>query len=92
MGDGNALYQSFLSATQEPVRLDLAVRCYFGGGVSVEASRELEAYLKRRVRPLMDLLMRLFCQQEPIQLPLLAPLTLLCEILSHEQQLLTFMS
>ena len=58
MGDGTALYQSFLSATQEPVRLDLAVRCYFGGEVSTEASRELEAYLKRRVRPLMELLMR----------------------------------
>ena len=36
-----------MSATQEPVRLDLAVRCYFGGEVSVEASRELEAYLKK---------------------------------------------
>ena len=58
MGDGNALYQSFLSAAREPVRLDLAARCYFSGEASPEESRELEAYLKRRVRPLMELLMQ----------------------------------
>ena len=35
----------------------------------------------------MNLLMRLFCQQEPIQFPLFAPLPQLRKILSHKEQL-----
>ena len=54
----DALFQSFQAASQEPVRLRLAVECYFGGTASPEQTRTLEGYLRRRIRSVIELLLQ----------------------------------
>ena len=58
MGDVNAVFQRFHGAAREQVRLPLAAEAYFSGGATPEQARELERYLRRRVRALMELLIR----------------------------------
>ena len=58
MADVNAVFQQFRTAAREQVRLPLAVQAYFSGEASPEQTRELECYLKRRVRSFVELLMR----------------------------------
>lgn len=58
MADVNAVFQQFRAAAREEVRLPLAVQAYFSGEASSEQTRELERYLRRRVRSLVELLIR----------------------------------
>ena len=53
----DTILQSFRSASRESVRLSLAVQGYFGGNPSPEQARELEGYLRRRVRSVVELLL-----------------------------------
>lgn len=58
MANADAIFQQFRSAAREQVRLPLAAEAYFNGEASPEQTRELESYLKRRVRALIELLIR----------------------------------
>lgn len=58
MAEMDTLFQRFRRASQEPVRLRLAVEGYFGGTASPEQARELESYLRRRIRSVIELLMQ----------------------------------
>ena len=58
MADVNAVFQQFRSASREQVRLPLAAQAYFSGKTSPEQTRELESYLRRRVRSFVELLIR----------------------------------
>ena len=69
MADVNVLFRQFRSAAREQVRLPLAAQAYFSGEASPEQMRELESYLKRRIRSLMELLI---CEDEVPKLEALA--------------------
>lgn len=56
MANGDAIFRQYRAAAREQVRLPLAVQAYFGGDTTPEQTRELEGYLRRRVRSLMELL------------------------------------
>lgn len=56
MANGDAIFRQYRAAAREQVRLPLAVQAYFGGDATPEQTRELEGYLRRRVRSLMELL------------------------------------
>lgn len=58
MSKADAVFQQFRSAVREQARLPLAVEAYFSGETTPEQTRELESYLKRRIRSLMELLIR----------------------------------
>lgn len=71
MADVEALFQQFRSAAREQVRLPLAAQAYFSGEASPEQMRELESYLRRRIRSLLELLI---CEDEVPKLEALADL------------------
>ena len=54
----DVVFRQFRSASRQQVRLPLAVDAYFSGEASPEQAQELESYLRRRVRYLMELLIR----------------------------------
>ncbi|MDO5545059.1 MAG: hypothetical protein Q4F81_04435 [Eubacteriales bacterium] len=58
MAEIDVIFQQFRSASREQVRLPLAVRIFFSGEAAPEQARELESYLKRRVRSVMELLLQ----------------------------------
>lgn len=58
VADVNGVFQQFRTAAREQVRLPLAAQVYFSGDATPEQARELESYLRRRVRALMELLIR----------------------------------
>ncbi|MCI7639287.1 MAG: hypothetical protein MSS60_05615 [Clostridiales bacterium] len=58
MSKADAVFQQFRTAVREQARLPLAVEAYFSGETTPEQTRELESYLKRRIRSLMELLIR----------------------------------
>lgn len=58
MADIDGILRQYRSAAREQVRLPLAVQAYFSGEATQAQARELERYLKSRVRPLMELLLR----------------------------------
>ena len=58
MANADAVFQQFRTAAREQVRLPLAVEAYFSGEATPEQARELESYLKRRIRSFLELLIR----------------------------------
>lgn len=58
MSKADAVFQQFRTAAREQVRLPLAVEVYFSGETTPEQTRELESYLKRRIRSFLELLIR----------------------------------
>lgn len=52
------MMQRYHSASREQVRLPLAAQAYFSGEATEDQTRELEGYLRRRVRALVELLLR----------------------------------
>lgn len=58
MANADAVFQQYRTAAREQVRLPLAAQAYFSGEATPEQARELESYLRRRVRGLMELLIR----------------------------------
>ena len=58
MANADAVFQQFRTAAREQVRLPLAVEAYFSGETTPEQTRELECYLKRRIRSFLELLIR----------------------------------
>lgn len=58
MSKADAVLQQFRTAAREQVRLPLAVEAYFSGETTPEQTRELESYLKRRIRSFLELLIR----------------------------------
>lgn len=58
MSKVDAVFQQFRTAAREQVRLPLAVEAYFSGETTPEQTRELESYLKRRIRSFLELLIR----------------------------------
>lgn len=58
MSETDALFQKFQSASREDVRLELALEGYFSGQATEAQNQVLEDYLRRRLRPAMELLLR----------------------------------
>ena len=58
MVNADAVFQQFRTAAREQVRLPLAVEAYFSEETTPEQTRELESYLKRRIRSFLELLIR----------------------------------
>lgn len=59
MENAAVLYQRFMSASREPVRLELALRGFFAEGELEDIQhRTFADYLKRRIRPAMESLMK----------------------------------
>lgn len=59
MENGNALYQKFKTSAQPAVRLELALRGFFGENELTDSQREaFGAYLKLRIRPAAEVLIR----------------------------------
>lgn len=58
MSKADAVFQQCRTAVREQVRLPLAVEAYFSGETTPEQTRELESYLKRRIRSFLELLIR----------------------------------
>ena len=58
MAETDALFQKFQSASREDVRLGLALEGYFSGLADETQKQTLESYLRRRLRPAMELLLR----------------------------------
>ena len=58
MSETDALFQKFQSASREDVRLELALEGYFLGLADETQKQALESYLRRRLRPAMELLLR----------------------------------
>ena len=54
----DVLFQKFQSASREDVRLELALEGYFSGQATEAQNQVLEDYLRRRLRPAMELLLR----------------------------------
>lgn len=69
VADVDAVFQQFRSAAREQVRLPLAAQAYFSGEATPEQTRELESYLKRRIRSLLELLI---CEDDLPKLEALA--------------------
>ena len=58
MSETGALFQKFQSASREDVQLALALECYFSGQATEAQNQVLEDYLRRRLRPALELLLR----------------------------------
>lgn len=58
MSEADVLFQKFQSAPREDVRLGLALEGYFSGLATEAQNQVLEDYLRRRLRPAMELLLR----------------------------------
>lgn len=58
MSETDALFQKFQSASREDVRLELALEGYFSAQATEAQNQVLEDYLRRRLRPAMELLLR----------------------------------
>lgn len=58
MAETDALFQKFQSASREDLRLGLALEGYFSGLADETQKQTLESYLRRRLRPAMELLLR----------------------------------
>lgn len=58
MAQIDGIFRQYRSAAREQVRLPLAVQAYFSGEATPEQNRELEGYLRRRVRSLVELLLQ----------------------------------
>lgn len=58
MSETDVLFQKFQSASREDVRLELALEGYFSGLTDETQKQALESYLRRRLRPAMELLLR----------------------------------
>lgn len=58
MAETDALFQKFQSAPREDLRLGLALEGYFSGLADETQKQALESYLRRRLRPAMELLLR----------------------------------
>ena len=58
MSETDVLFQKFQSASREDVRLELALEGYFSGQATEAQNQVLEDYLRRRLRPAMELLLR----------------------------------
>ena len=56
MANADAVFQQFRTVAREQVRLPLAAQAYFSGEASPEQMWELESYLRRRIRSLLELL------------------------------------
>ena len=56
--NADAVFQQFRAAAREQGRLPLAVEAYFSGETTPEQTRELESYLRRRIRSFLELLIR----------------------------------
>lgn len=58
MTDGEMLYQKFRASSQEPVRLQLALQGFFLEEAGEMPRQEFANYLKRRIRPAAEALMK----------------------------------
>ena len=58
MSEMDGLFARFQSASREDVRLGLALEGYFSGLADETQKQALESYLRRRLRPAMELLLR----------------------------------
>ena len=58
MAETDALFQKFQSASREDLRLGLALEGYFSELADETQKQALESYLRRRLRPAMELLLR----------------------------------
>ena len=58
MSEMDGLFARFQSASREDVRLELALEGYFSGQATEAQNQVLEDYLRRRLRPAMELLLR----------------------------------
>lgn len=58
MSETDVLFQKFQSASREDVRLELALEGYFSSQATEAQNQVLEDYLRRRLRPAMELLLR----------------------------------
>lgn len=75
MAETDALFQKFQSASREDLRLGLALEGYFSGLADETQKQTLESYLRRRLRPAMELLLREGRTEELEQLLDQSPLT-----------------
>ena len=75
MAETDALFQKFQSASREDLRLGLALEGYFSGLADETQKQALESYLRRRLRPAMELLLREGRTEELEQLLDQSPLT-----------------
>lgn len=55
---GELLYRKFQSSAQEPVRLELALQGYFLDEIAETPKQTFESYLKRRIRPAAEALLK----------------------------------
>ena len=58
MSEMDGLFARFQSAPREDLRLGLALEGYFSGLADETQKQTLESYLRRRLRPAMELLLR----------------------------------
>ena len=58
MSEMDGLFARFQSASREDVRLGLALEGYFSGLADETQKQALESYLRLRLRPAMELLLR----------------------------------
>lgn len=58
MEEGKVLFQKFETSAQEPVRLNLALQGYFSENTEEAYREKYEKYLKRRIRPALEALMK----------------------------------
>ena len=58
MSEMDGLFARFQSASREDLRLGLALEGYFSGLADETQKQALESYLRRRLRPAMELLLR----------------------------------
>lgn len=58
MSEMDGLFARFQSASREDLRLGLALEGYFSGLADETQKQTLESYLRRRLRPAMELLLR----------------------------------
>ena len=75
MSEMDGLYARFQSASREDLRLGLALEGYFSGLADETQKQALESYLRRRLRPAMELLLREGRTEELEQLLDQSPLT-----------------
>lgn len=58
MQKSDAIYHSFERTTQESLKLNMALQGFFEDDVSPEHAQAYEAYLKRRLRSVLEVLLR----------------------------------
>ena len=58
MENGEVLYQKFRTSSQERVRLALALQGFFQGQIEKAYLQEFAQYLKRRIRPAAEALIK----------------------------------